>query len=121
MSSSFASKRLKSFVYAYRGLCTLVSTQHNMWIHLLATIVVIGGGFYFQVTKLDWMFLIIAIMVVWITEAINTAIEFLCNYVSPELQPLIGKTKDIAAAAVLISAIGASILGLIIFKPYLLP
>ena len=102
MNNSFClHKRCKSFVYAFRGIGCLIRTQHNARIHLLATIVVVGLGFYFDVSKTDWIFLTIAIAGVWITEALNTSIEMLCDHVTQEIHPLIGKSKDVAAGAVL--------------------
>lgn len=89
-----------------------------MWIHLLATIFVVSAGFYFHVQTTEWLFLIIAILGVWITEALNTSIEFLCNRVNSEKDSMIGHAKDLAAASVLIAAIGAVMIGVIIFFPY---
>lgn len=90
-----------------------------MWIHLLATALVVGAGFYFEVQTIEWLFLIFAISIVWMAEAFNTAIEFLCNRVSTEQDPMIGHAKDLAAAAVLIASIGAAIIGIMIFLPYI--
>lgn len=77
------------------------------------------AGFLFQVTVIEWIMLIFAIAIVFIAEALNTAIELLCDFVSPDYQELIKKTKDVAAGAVLIAAMGAAIIGVIIFLPYL--
>jgi len=77
------------------------------------------AGFLFQVTAVEWMLLVFAITIVFIAEALNTAIELLCDFISPDYQELIKKTKDVAAGAVLIAAIGAAVTGLIIFLPYL--
>jgi len=96
-----------------------IKTQQNAWIHLLATLFVLTGAFYFHVSKMEWIVLIFAIAMVWIAEALNTSIEFLCNHVAPEFQTLIEKTKDVAAAAVLIAAISSAIIGSIIFLPYI--
>lgn len=110
--------RIKSFRYAFAGITVLIKTQHNARIHLIATTLVIGGGLFFQINYIEWCLIILAIMAVWISEALNTAIEFLCDIASPTAHPLIKKSKDLAAGAVLISAAGAMIIGLIVFMPY---
>ena len=119
MSETFSvKKRCMSFYYAVRGIFTLLRSQHNAWIHLFATILVIGLGIFFHVTTLDWIFLVMAIAMVWVAEGVNTSIEFLCNQVSTDHHPLIEKSKDVAAGAVLIAAIAAAIIGLFVFIPY---
>ncbi|CAE6517653.1 MAG TPA: diacylglycerol kinase family protein [Nitrosomonas nitrosa] len=110
--------RIKSFRYAFAGIAVLIKTQHNARIHLIATTLVIGGGLFFQINYIEWCLIILAIMAVWVSEALNTAIEFLCDIASPAPHPLIKKSKDLAAGAVLISAAGAMIIGLIVFMPY---
>lgn len=113
------SKRIKSFSYAFAGIYILTTGQHNTWIHICISVLVIVCGLLFQVNTIEWAILIFAIIIVLVSEALNTAIEFLCDLVSPDQHPLIKKSKDVAAGAVLISAIGAAIIGLIIFLPYI--
>jgi diacylglycerol kinase (ATP) len=113
-------KRLNSFGYAFRGICTLIKTQHNAWIHLFATVGVIFFGFYFAVSRAEWILLILAIIIVWLAEALNTAIEFLSDSITEDPHPLIGKAKDVAAGGVLLASIGAAIIGIIVFWPYLI-
>lgn len=110
--------RYKSFGYALAGISVLISSQHNAWIHAFISLMVIVAGFLFRVTAIEWIMLIFAIVMVLIAEALNTAIELLCDFVSPDRQELIRKTKDVAAGAVLLAATGAAIIGLIIFQPY---
>ena len=110
-------QRIKSFSYAFQGLKTFFQTQHNAWIHLLATIVVVLLGNIVKLTYTEWCWIIIAIALVFITEMLNTAIEFLTDLVSPNFHPLAKKTKDVAAGAVLVAAIIAVILGLMVFLP----
>lgn len=112
--------RLKSFVYATNGVLVLVRTQFNAKIHLAATVLVIIAGFWLHVSPRDWALLVIAMVSVWIAEGINTAIEAIVDLVSPEFHPIAGKIKDVAAGAVLIAALGAAIVGLIIFVPPLI-
>jgi len=110
-------KRIKSFDYAIKGIKVLITTQHNAWIHLLATLIVIIAGIILKIPKGDWFMLTVAISLVWITEALNTAIEFMIDMVQPGHHHLAEKAKDVAAAAVLISAIAAIIIGIIVFLP----
>jgi diacylglycerol kinase (ATP) len=119
MTFSF-SARLKSFAYAFQGFAFMLKTQHNAWLHLLASIAVIAAGFVLRVSAEDWRWLIGAMALVWLSEAMNTAFEHLCDVVSPEFHHSVKRAKDIAAAAVLISAIAAAAIGAITFTPYLL-
>lgn len=112
-------KWLRSFGYAFAGIFLLLRTQQNAWIHACLSVMVVMAGWLFQVTAIEWIMLIFAITIVWVAEALNTAIELLCDFVSPEHQKLIGKTKDVAAGAVLLAAIGAATVGLNIFLPHL--
>ncbi|WP_317932353.1 diacylglycerol kinase family protein [Halioxenophilus sp. WMMB6] len=117
-SFSFGS-RLKSVGYAAAGIVELVLSQHNAWIHLIATLMVVLAGLFFGVKQLEWCLLVFAIMAVWLAEGLNTALEFLCDAVTHDFHPLIKKSKDVAAGSVLLTAMGAVIVGLIIFLPYL--
>jgi diacylglycerol kinase (ATP) len=110
-------KRIASFRYALKGIRTLVMTQANARIHLIFVILVALAGWYFNIEKYEWYWVITACVMVLAAEAFNTAIEFIVDMVSPEYHPLAEKAKDVAAAAVLITAIGAAILGLLIFLP----
>jgi len=109
-----------SFVYAWRGLVHLLRTQHNAWLHVVATIVVSLMGFTFRISSTEWCCLILCLTVVWTAEALNTAVESLTDLVSPEFHPLAGQAKDVAAGAVVIAATGTAIVGAIVFVPYLL-
>ena len=119
MSKFSLNSRIKSFGYAFAGIKTLVQTQHNMWIHLSVASLVVLFGFLYEVTTTEWIFLTLSIVIVLFAEAMNTALEFLCDAVHPENHPQIKQAKDVAAAAVLITAIGAAIVGLIVFVPYI--
>lgn len=112
--------RLESFRCAFRGVGTLLASQHNTRIHLLATVCACGLGLLIGISRLEWVAIAVAIVMVWVAEALNTAFEFLCDVASPEFHPLIQKAKDVAAAAVLLSAAGAAVIGLIVFVPHLL-
>ena len=97
----------------------MIRSQHNAWLHALATALVIGTGLFLQLTRFEWNWLILAIMAVWSAEALNTAFEFLADATTPSYHPLIGKAKDVAAGAVLITAIGAAVIGLLVFGPHI--
>lgn len=116
---SWMAPRRASFGHAFRGIVSLIATEPNARIHLAAACV-IAAGLFFQVSGQDWRWLILLIGWVWCMGALNTAIEHLCDTVTHDHNPGIRAAKDIAAAAVLISAIAASIIGLMIFLPYLL-
>lgn len=112
-------KRAKSFTHAGRGILIFFKATHNAWIHLGICILVVILGFYFQITVTEWMMLVFASGFVFVSEAFNTAIEIDIDLTSPEYHPYARDTKDIAAGAVLLSAITASIIGVLIFGPYL--
>ena len=111
--------RIRSFQYAIRGIGLMIQSQHNAWLHALATIAVVCTGYLFNIHMNDWCWLVLALMAVWTAEAMNTALEFLADVASPEFHPRVEKAKDVAAGAVLLSAIGSVIIGLLVFMPYL--
>ncbi|MEK6662487.1 MAG: diacylglycerol kinase family protein [Pseudomonadota bacterium] len=117
MKTSFIC-RLKSFVYALQGLALLVRTQFNARVHLLATVLVFAAGIHFDLSRAEWLWIIVAIVLVWSAEALNTALEQLADALHPERHPGIGRAKDVAAAAVLIAALGAGVIGVLVFMPY---
>jgi diacylglycerol kinase (ATP) len=111
-------ERAFSFRHAWRGVWIVVATQHNAWIHLTATVAVIVAGLLTHLNRLEWCALVFAIGMVWVTEAMNTALEFLADEVSREKRDLIGKAKDAGAAGVLLASICAAVIGLVIFVPH---
>jgi len=112
--------RLRSVTHAVRGVRLMLKSQHNAWLHACASIMVLVLGAVFRLDADHWCWLVIAIMSVWTAEALNTALEFLADVASPEFHPLIKRAKDVAAAAVLVSAVGAATIGFIVLGPYLL-
>jgi diacylglycerol kinase (ATP) len=110
--------RIRSFRFAFVGIWTMLKTQHNAWVHAFATVVVVATGFFFGVSTSEWCWLVLAIMAVWIAEALNTAFEFLADAASPGFHPLVKHAKDVAAGAVLIAAIGSLIIGVLVLGPY---
>ncbi|MGA7213397.1 MAG: diacylglycerol kinase family protein [Terrimicrobiaceae bacterium] len=111
--------RIRSFKYAFSGLFHLIRSQHNAWIHAFITVLVVVAGFYFHLAAAEWCWIVLATTLVWTAEALNTAIELLADATTKEFHPLIGQAKDVAAGAVLLTALGASIIGLIIFWPHI--
>jgi diacylglycerol kinase (ATP) len=111
--------RIKSVGHALHGIAYVLRSQHNAWIHAAATIVVAVAGFYFHLTSVEWCCIVIAASSVWTAEALNTALELLADAAFEELHPLIGHAKDVAAGAVLVTAIAAIIVGAIIFWPHI--
>lgn len=110
-------RRLLSFRYAIQGIEDLVRTQPNARFHLVVSLVVIAAGWYTRLALWEWCVVVICIALVWAAEAFNTAIEYLVDLVSPQQHPLAGKSKDAAAAAVLLTSIGAAVTGLLILGP----
>lgn len=110
-------KRIKSFKYAFNGLRVLIIEEHNARIHLMATILVLIAGVFFKISVIEWGMIAFSIGFVFSMEAINSAIENLSDFVSPNKHKLIKKVKDLSAAAVLISAITSLIIGCLVFIP----
>lgn len=117
-SDKFSFKsRFRSFRFAFRGLWLLLKNEHNSRIHLLAAIVAITLGIILKISLSEWSLLIIVIGIVFLTELLNSSLETLADFVNPEWNEQIRKAKDYAAAAVLISAIIAVVVGGLIFLP----
>jgi len=110
-------KRTASFLYAFKGLKDLFKNQPNARIHAAAAVLVVLTGFYFHISRTEWIAVTLCIVMVLGLEAMNTALENLTDLVSPDFHPLAGKAKDVAAAAVLLAAMGTVIVALIIFLP----
>jgi diacylglycerol kinase len=110
---------LQSFGYAFEGLGFMLKTQRNAWLHLAATLIVIALASVLGVSRGDWRWLIVAIVMVWVAESFNTAVEYLCDVVSPGYSVSVKRAKDIAASAVLVCAVGAVFVGAVTLWPYI--
>jgi diacylglycerol kinase len=110
-------KRVQAFGHALRGVKTFFASQWHARFHAVAAAVAVTLGFLLGLTEGEWCCVVFAITIVLASEAVNTAMEFITDRISPEHHPLSGKAKDVAAAAVLISATGAAAIGAIIFAP----
>jgi diacylglycerol kinase (ATP) len=115
----FLVRRLQSFACALQGLAFLLRTQPNARVHLLAALLACGAGVYFGLSRAEWLWIAAAITLVWSAEAFNTALEQLADALHPDRHPAIGRAKDMAAAAVLIAAAGAAVIGMLVFVPHL--
>jgi len=113
-------KRIRSFGYAFNGFKWAFKTQKNLQIHVIALILVVILGIFFNVNISEWIVLFICFALVISAEFFNTALEKLTDIISPEYNEQAGKVKDVAAAAVLFSALISVICGLIIFVPKIL-
>jgi len=112
-------ERLKSFRYAFNGLRILIKEEHNSRVQLIIAILVICAGFVLKIERTEWQAIIICIGLVLTTEAVNSAIERICNIINPTKNENIKIIKDMSAAAVFISSVMALIIALIIFIPKL--
>ena len=113
-------ERMRSFGYAFRGLKQLVIHEHNARIHLVLAVVAVLLGCWVGLSAVDWVAVVFAIGLVLAAESFNTAIEYVCNLVCPTYDERVKKIKDIAAAAVLLCAITAAVIGVIVFVPALM-
>ena len=117
-SSPFTVKRrLLSFRYAFSGWAYVLRTQHNAWIHAVASLAVFAVAWWLRLPGRDWAVLILTIMAVWMGEFINTAIEAVVDMTMPDPHPLAKIAKDVAAAAVLVGACGAILIGILLLGP----
>ncbi len=112
-----ANSRLSAFRYAFSGWWYVLRTQRNAWIHLVAMVMTILLGLWLSLAPQDWATLLLAIGLVWTAEFINTGIEAIADLASPEKHPLAQVGKDVGAAAVLIAALIAVLVGILILGP----
>ncbi len=111
--------RGRSFRYAFAGLGRLVRDEHNSRLHLCAAVAAVALGIALGISRWEWVAVTLSISMVLAGEAFNSAVEAVADRFGPERHPLIGKAKDVAAAGVLILAVGAAVTGCIVFLPRL--
>jgi diacylglycerol kinase (ATP) len=114
---SFVSGRFKSLGFALKGAIKLITTEHSIMVQTTISIIMIGLGFYYNISREEWMFQIFAFGLVLSIEGLNTAVEKVADFVHPNFHKQIGFIKDIAAGAVFFAAITAIIIGFIIYLP----
>lgn len=117
-SKPFIKGRIKAVGYAFKGALLLLKTEHSIQAQAIIATCVTILGIVFNITATEWMMQIFAIGLIMSLEGANTAIEAIADFIHPEFHAKIGKIKDIAAGAVFITAITATIIGLIIYIPY---
>ena len=113
----FFSSRVASFRYAFHGWHHVLRTQQNIWIHTAIATVVFFLALWLRLPARDWALLILTSAGVFAAEFMNTAIEAVVDLASPELNPLAKIGKDVGAAAVLVAALAAVLVGLLILGP----
>jgi diacylglycerol kinase (ATP) len=114
----FFRSRIKAFGYAFSGWWFVIRTQRNAWIHMVASIAVIGMSFLLHISSTSWALIVLAIAIVWIAEFFNTALEAVVDLASNHQQNNLAKLgKDVGAAAVLIAAIASVLIGLLVLGP----
>jgi diacylglycerol kinase (ATP) len=118
--ASRARRIVRSFGYAFDGLGTIVRTQPNFWVHVGAAVAALTLGLVLHLSPVELALLVMSIGLVLVVESVNTAIETVCDLVSPGHHPLIKRAKDISAASVLIAAAAAVVLAVLLFGPHLL-
>ncbi len=117
--NTFVKGRLKSIVFAVKGAFKLATTEHSVMVQLSIGLLLIIAGFYFKITKEEWLIQTLATGLVLGVEGLNTAVEKIADFIHPDYHKKIGFIKDIAAGAVFFAALTAIVIGSIIYIPYL--
>ena len=118
--NTFFTGRLKSVSYAFKGALKLILTEHSIMVQFSIGILMCIAGFYFGISKTEWLFQTLAIGLVMSIEGLNTAVEKIADFIHPNYHERIGFIKDIAAGAVFFAALTAVAIGLIIYVPLFL-
>jgi diacylglycerol kinase (ATP) len=113
----FLASRARSFGYAFSGWWFVIHTQKNAWIHAMISLMVIATSLWLGISPREWAIIIIAIAMVWTAEFLNTALEAVVDLASPHQHPMAKVGKDVGAAAVLIAAVSAALIGALILGP----
>lgn len=121
MRNTYLGKRIRGGGYALKGAWILIKSEHSIQVQVTIAILVSIAGFYFEISKTEWMFQILSIGLVLSTEGLNTAIEGIADFVHPNFHIKIGYIKDVAAGAVLFSAFTAVLIAAFIYIPYIFP
>jgi diacylglycerol kinase (ATP) len=111
-------KRVVSFRNAWKGVQSGFKTELHFRFHVFAAFIVIASALFFNITRIEWMIILLCIAAVLSSELINTSVERICDRITKDRDPLIGNAKDLAAGSVLIISAVALIIGAIIFTPY---
>jgi diacylglycerol kinase len=111
---------VRSFGFAFAGLATIVRTQPNFWVHCFAAVAALALGVLLHLSAAEMALIVALIALVFVTEAINTAVEAVCDLVELRYDPLVKRAKDVSAAAVLIAAAASVVVALLLFGPRLI-
>lgn len=115
--NKFISGRVKSVGFAIKGVHKLITTEHSVIVQSSLAVLMIIAGFVFHISRMEWMMQILAFGLVLGMESLNTAVEKIADFVHPEFHEKIGFIKDIAAGAVMFTALAAIAIGLLIYVP----
>lgn len=113
----FISGRFKSLGFALKGAIKLATTEHSVMVQSTIAVLLVIAGFYFEISREEWMFQTLAIGLVLAIEGLNTAVEKVADFIHPEFHEKIGFIKDIAAGAVFFAAMTAITIGCFIYIP----
>ncbi|QBZ98827.1 diacylglycerol kinase family protein [Flavobacterium sangjuense] len=115
--NSFFTGRLKSVGFALKGAYKLITTEHSVMVQFSLAVLLVIAGFYFEISREEWMMQTLAFGLVLGIESLNTAVEKIADFIHPEFHDRIGFIKDIAAGAVMFAATAAIVVGLLIYVP----
>jgi len=118
INDSFLKGRLKSFKYTFKGAFLLLKTEHSVITQFFVSLICVFLGFYFGITKIEWMFQILGFGLILTAESLNTAIEKICDFIHPNYHKQIGFVKDIASGAMTFAVTSVLIILSIIYYPY---
>lgn len=118
--NQFISGRIKSVKFAFLGAIKLITTEHSVMVQSSLAVLMTVAGFYFSISREEWMIQILAFGLVLGIEGLNTAVEKIADFIHPEYHERIGFIKDIAAGAVFFAALSAMAIGALIYLPKIL-
>ena len=119
-NKNFRGSLARSFLFALEGLTFVIRNERNIKIHLTLAIIMTGLSYWLQITKIEWIILFLLIGGMIVIEIINTAIENVVDLVTNDYHPLAKISKDVAAAAALVYAVIAVLVGIILYAPYVI-
>lgn len=114
---NFLISRLRSVRYAWAGLKDVLRTQHNAWVHLAVTVIVLGLSVWLEIDRTGFALIVFAIALVWVSEMVNTVFEVLADSFLPNPSFHAKRVKDIAAGAVLVACLSSVIIGFFVLGP----
>jgi diacylglycerol kinase len=109
---------VRSFGYAFEGVVAMLRSQPNVWVHVVAACLALGLGVALGLSALELAVIVLTIALVLVAEAANTALEHVCDLVSPQYHPIVKRAKDISAAAVLLAAVAALAVAVLVYIPH---